>query len=136
MYGLIGYPLGHSFSKSYFTEKFKFIGVKDTYELFPIQTLDVLNELIRDKHLKGFNVTIPYKQDVIRYLSRLSRHAEEIGAVNVVKIRSHADELILEGYNTDWIGFRDSLIPLLNSDTSEALILGTVGASKSVSYDI
>lgn len=134
MYGLIGYPLGHSFSKTYFTEKFKFIGVNDTYELFPIQNLNILPELIREKNIKGFNVTIPYKQDILQYLSFLSQHAKEIGAVNVVKVRRHNDELKLEGYNTDWIGFRNSLTPTLKSDIEEALILGTGGASKAVIY--
>lgn len=136
MYGLIGYPLGHSFSKSYFTDKFKFIGVKDTYELFPIPSLDILPELIRDKNMKGFNVTIPYKQDVLKYLSCLSQHAKNIGAVNVVKVNRNNDKNILEGFNTDWLGFRDSLTPLLTPDINGALILGTGGASKAVIYAI
>lgn len=134
MYGLIGYPLGHSFSKSYFNEKFKFIGVNDTYELFPIQSIDRLPSIIKANKLKGFNVTIPYKQDILKYLTDIAEDAKDIGAVNVVKVKNVAGELELYGYNTDWLGFRDSLIPLLRPDIKAALILGTGGASKAVAY--
>ncbi len=136
-YGLIGYPLGHSFSKGYFEEKFKKEGLFDyTYELFPISTIKEIRGLLWErKDLKGFNVTIPYKEEVIPYLDEVDDAALKVGAVNTVKIV----EGKLIGYNTDIYGFEQSLLKFLNEHDSvpfpkRALILGTGGAAKAVAF--
>lgn len=130
-YGLIGYPLGHSFSKIYFTEKFQKEGLSSTYELFPLSAITEFPELIEgNPELRGLNVTIPYKESVMTYLTDLSPEAKAIGAVNVIKI----DGYRLTGYNTDYIGFRDSLKPMLRDEITEALVLGSGGASKAVCH--
>ncbi|WP_143962847.1 shikimate dehydrogenase family protein [Litoribacter populi] len=131
-FGLIGYPLSHSFSKKYFQEKFIREGVADTrYELFELESLDKLSDLIHSRpDLKGLNVTIPYKQKVMTFLEELSDEAAEIGAVNVIKIK----EGKLVGHNTDYIGFRQSLVNWLGTERPAALILGTGGASKAVEH--
>lgn len=130
-YGLIGYPLGHSFSKIYFTEKFHKEGLSSTYELFPLSAITEFPELIEgNPELRGLNVTIPYKESVMTYLTDLSPEAKAIGAVNVIKIDGHR----LTGYNTDYIGFRDSLKPMLRDEITEALVLGSGGASKAVCH--
>ncbi len=134
MYGLIGYPLGHSFSKTYFTEKFLKEDIDEKYELFPLPSISELSTILSIEDLKGFNVTIPYKEDIIEYLSRLSSDAERIGAVNVVKRVIDGNDQRLIGYNTDWKGFRDSLISLGGYEGYKALILGTGGASRAVRY--
>lgn len=141
-YGLIGYPLGHSFSKSYFTEKFdreKIEGVH--YESYPIESIDDLPKLIvENPNLKGLNVTIPYKQSVMQYLDELDETAEGIGAVNCIKIEDDVSGSTkiknkkLVGYNTDAFGFRQSIKPFLESQHEKALILGTGGASKAIEY--
>jgi shikimate dehydrogenase len=138
-YGLIGYPLSHSFSKNYFTEKFEKEGLKDhAYHLFPIEQIDDLPELVREHpFLKGLNVTIPYKEQVIPFLDELDETAQEIGAVNCIKIvQEPADpsRKKLIGYNTDEFGFRQSIKPFLETQHEKALILGTGGASKAVEY--
>lgn len=136
-YGLIGFPLGHSFSKKYFSEKFKKEGIKASYDLYPLESISELEQLLREESLlKGLNVTIPYKEAVLPYLSSISEEAKKIGAVNTIKIKisDSANEKFLEGYNTDFIGFRDSLQPLLNEEIKNALILGTGGASKAVKF--
>ena len=130
--GLIGYPLSHSFSKKYFTEKFKKEGVNDfQYELFPLEKIDLLTDLL-EKHpnIKGLNVTIPYKELVLPFLKELSPAAEQIGAVNTINIKNGE----LYGFNTDVYGFEKSLAPLLKSNHQKALILGTGGAAKAVQY--
>lgn len=131
-FGLIGYPLGHSFSKKYFTEKFASEFINDTtYENFELPKIDLLPKVVAENpDLRGLNVTIPYKEAVIRYLNELSDDAREIGAVNTIKISSGK----LKGFNTDYIGFMRSLIPLLKPTHKKALILGTGGSSLAVKY--
>lgn len=135
MYGLIGKKLGHSFSEKFFTNKFAKEGIDETYKLLPIPSIDHLPKLIEEfPELKGLNVTIPYKQEVIPYLTSLSPEAHKIGAVNVILIERKLDKLSLKGYNSDCIGFKDSIKKLLRPDIKKALILGTGGASKAVEY--
>ncbi len=132
VYGLIGNPLGHSFSKKYFTEKFE-NEKKDDYhfELYPLETISEFPGLIKKiKHLKGLAVTIPYKESIISFLNDLDETAKNIGAVNCIKI--NANDLI--GYNTDAIGFERSLKPLLKPGHTRALILGSGGSSKAIQY--
>lgn len=133
--GLIGYPLGHSFSAKYFAEKFNNLGIKGSYTPFPLKYLSDLQAFIKDCNIDGFNVTIPYKEQILPYLDFLSNDAIEIGAVNTVKrILLENGQSVFKGYNTDWIGFSDSLKPLLRNDIKKALILGTGGAAKAVAY--
>ncbi|MDZ4844923.1 MAG: shikimate dehydrogenase [Chitinophagales bacterium] len=131
-FGLIGNPLGHSFSKKYFTEKFATEFINETvYENFELPKIDLLRNVVAENpDLRGLNVTIPYKEAVIRYLDELSDDALEIGAVNTIKISSGK----LKGFNTDYIGFTRSLIPLLKPSHKKALILGTGGSSLAVKY--
>lgn len=135
-YGLIGYPLSHSFSKKYFTEKFEKEQLKDhEYQLFPIEKIDEFPDLIRKRSsLRGLNVTIPYKESVIPFLDELEETAKEIGAVNCIRILGEGDAKKLIGYNTDAFGFRQSIKPFLETQHERALILGTGGASKAVHY--
>lgn len=134
MYGLIGYPLGHSFSARFFNEKFKREGIKEEYNLFPLPSIAELPRLLKEyPGLKGLNVTIPYKETVIPFLNELSLEAREIGAVNVIKISGDADNKSLKGFNSDCYGFKESL-PSFISSRDKALILGTGGASKAVAY--
>lgn len=131
-FGLIGYPLSHSFSKKYFTEKFAKEGVEYNYALFPIVDINLFPQLIKDNPtLAGLNVTIPYKEAVLPYLAELDDTAKAVGAVNTIKI---SPEGILKGYNTDVVGFAQSLKPLLHPHHERALILGTGGAAKAVAY--
>lgn len=133
MYGLIGNPIKHSFSADFFNSKFKREGIDEEYRLFQLEKIDDLKELLTEhKDLKGLNVTIPYKQQVIPYLDGLSDEAREIGAVNVIKISEGGHRL--EGLNSDAVGFRDSIKPLLRPHMRKALILGTGGASRAVEY--
>ena len=132
-YGLIGYPLVHSFSISYFNEKFKNEGIDAVYENYEIPTIEQFPEIIdTNPQLRGLNVTIPYKEKVIGYLDAISPEANEIGAVNVIKITHKGKKVILKGYNSDVIGFTRSIEPLLDSFHKQALILGTGGASKAI----
>jgi shikimate dehydrogenase len=135
-YGLIGYPLGHSFSKKYFTEKFLKENITDcSYENFPLKNLDELPELISsDQDLSGFNITIPYKSEIIRHLDVVEPEANAIGAVNVIKIRRYGSQIKLFGYNSDVKGISDTLLPFINDDVKNALVLGTGGSSKAVCY--
>jgi shikimate dehydrogenase len=136
-YGLIGYPLGHSFSVGYFKEKFENEGIDAKYINFEIPKIDVLPEILAaNPELKGFNVTIPYKERIISYLDTLSPEAQEIGAVNVVKVLHKGNNVYLKGYNSDVIGFTQSVEPLLERYHKKALILGTGGASKAVNYGL
>lgn len=131
-YGLIGKKLGHSFSKKYFTEKFEKENIlKSNYELFELEDISKFPTLISTKlDLKGLNVTIPYKQEVIPYLSGLSDIAKRIGAVNVIKLERNGK---LTGHNSDYNGFMDSLLSFLDGKHNiKALVLGTGGASKAV----
>ncbi|MDR0510094.1 MAG: shikimate dehydrogenase [Rikenellaceae bacterium] len=131
-YGLIGFPLGHSFSDGYFAEKFRAEGIEGcSYSKFPIETVDRLPQLLAEHpDLRGFNVTKPYKQQVMAFLDDLNDEARQIGAVNCVKI----DNGRLTGYNTDAYGFRISLLELIGNRRPQALVLGSGGASKAVEY--
>ncbi len=132
-FGIIGYPLGHSFSPGYFNEKFKNEEIDAVYEKYELQAITDLQAVIDyTPDLCGFNVTIPYKEKVISYLDNISPEAREIGAVNVVKITNKDDKQHLEGYNSDIIGFTRSIQPLLKPHHKKALVLGTGGASKAV----
>lgn len=130
-YGLIGKPLTHSFSKRYFSSKFEREGITDCrYDLYPLESLSELPSLLHDRpDLLGLNVTIPYKQEVLAYLNS-SHIPEDIGACNCIRISSGA----CIGYNTDWIGFERSLLPLLEPRYRAALVLGTGGASLAITY--
>ena len=128
-YGIIGYPLHHSFSAKYFNEKFATSGIDAEYSLYPVQIEDLrlkIEDLLET--LDGFNVTLPYKQAVIPYLDRMDETAQAIGAVNVVY--RHV------GYNTDCLGFMESIRPLLREYDRQALVLGTGGASKAACYGL
>ncbi len=136
-YGLIGYPLVHSFSISYFNEKFESEGIDAVYENYEIPTIEQLPEVLdTNPELRGLNVTIPYKEKVISYLDSLSPEASEIGAVNVIKVEHKGKKTVLKGYNSDVIGFTRSIEPLLDSYHKKALILGTGGASKAIEFGL
>lgn len=136
-YGLIGYPLGHSFSKNFFNEKFRNENIDAQYENFEIPTINHFPEVIEaNKDLKGLNVTIPYKEQVIPYLDELSEEVRAIGAVNVIKVEKRGKNTVLTGYNSDVIGFTRSIEPLLEPIHRKALILGTGGASKAINYGL
>ena len=128
-YGLIGFPLGHSFSRGFFTEKFAREGIDAEYVNFEIPDASMLLDVIRDNpELRGLNVTLPHKQAVIPLLDELSDEAKEIGAVNVIRVRDGK----LKGFNSDIIGFTESIKPLLQPWHKKALVLGTGGASKAI----
>ncbi len=128
-YGIIGNPLGHSFSKGFFTEKFAREGIDAEYLNFQIPEIGKLTEVLQENpELRGINVTLPYKTEVIPFLDELSDEAREIGAVNVVQIRNGH----LKGFNSDIIGFTRSIQPLLKPHHRKALILGTGGASRAI----
>jgi len=130
-YGLIGKSLSHSFSKSFFEEKFKKDGINASYLNFELPTINGFKKLLKNNpELKGLNVTVPYKTDVIPFLDELSSMAEEIGAVNTIQFKSGK----LIGHNTDAYGFQQSIKPFLRNVHERALILGTGGASKAVAY--
>ena len=136
-YGLIGYPLGHSFSVSYFNEKFKSENIDAEYINFEIPTIEALPAVLASNpELKGLNVTIPYKEKVISYLDQVSPEARAIGAVNVIRISHKGNNIILKGYNSDVIGFTKSIEPMLEKWHKKALILGTGGASKAINYGL
>ena len=135
LYGLLGHPLIHSFSQIYFNQKFAAENISAEYINFDIPDIDFIMEIIAENHnLCGLNVTIPYKEQVIPYLNELDDAAREVGAVNVIKVIREKDNVILKGYNSDIIGFSDSIAPLLKPHHTSALILGTGGASKAVAY--
>ena len=127
-FGIIGFPLLHSFSAKYFSEKFEREHIDAEYSLYPLKeiTRERMNELL--DRLDGMNVTMPYKQEVIPYLERLDATAEAVGAVNVIHQRV--------GYNTDCLGFMESIEPLLHEQDKQALVLGTGGASKAACYGL
>lgn len=133
---MIGYPLGHSFSKTFFTDKFRKEKLEDcVYENFPLESIDLFHELIgKEPELIGLNVTIPYKQKVISFLDNLDPEAKTIGAVNTIKIIRDDDKIILKGFNTDMYGFEEPLLRALRPHHKSALVLGTGGASKAVVY--
>lgn len=133
IFGLVGRNIDYSFSVTYFLEKFTNEKTEDVvYKNFDIPDITYFPQIIKkNKGIKGLNVTIPYKEEVVPYLDKLSRKAEEIGAVNCIKITKKGN---LKGYNTDVYGFKKSLLPLLKPHHKKALILGTGGASKAIAY--
>ncbi|WNJ15960.1 shikimate dehydrogenase [Pontibacter sp. G13] len=131
-YGLIGETLKHSFSQKYFTKKFTDLGIQSHYSLFELPSIEEFPKLLADHpDLAGLNVTIPYKEDIIPFMDELSESAEHIGAVNTVKF----DQGKLIGDNTDCIGFHTSLLELIgDAEISQAMVLGTGGASKAIKF--
>ncbi len=125
-FGIIGNPLEHSWSAQYFTEKFRKEGIDADYRLLPMADIHGVEEVM--DVLDGINVTLPYKQSIMAHLTDIDNTAQSIGAVNVVRGR--------KGYNTDWIGFVESLRPLLASSDRHALVLGTGGVSRAVQYGL
>lgn len=132
-YGLIGKNISYSFSKKYFTNKFALLHYDNCeYLNFDIESVQDFNQIISDtKRLRGLNVTIPYKEEIIPHLDKLSKTSKIIGAVNTIKIGKNKE---LKGYNTDHYGFKKSVKPLLKKHHHKALILGTGGASKAVAF--
>ena len=132
LFGLIGYPLGHSFSKKYFDKKFNDENLSNcNFELFAIKDINEFHKLIKDNNnLKGLAVTIPYKQSVLPFINYVTVAATEIGAVNCIKFIDGNTT----GHNTDVVGFEKSLVPLLQPHHTKALVLGTGGSSKAVQY--
>ena len=136
-YGLVGYPLGHSFSRNFFGEKFAKENIDAEYLNFEIPSIELLPQVLTDHpNLCGFNVTIPYKQQVMAYLNDISQEARAIGAVNVVKVTRKEGRTELKGFNSDVSGFVNSITPLLQPHHKKALILGTGGASKAICFGL
>jgi shikimate dehydrogenase len=134
-FGLIGYPLGHSFSKKYFTEKFSREQIEGcSYENYPLTNIIQISGLISDNEIEGLNVTIPYKSSVINFLDKTDPEAEKVGAVNVIKIIRTSGKTELTGFNSDITGIMATLGPVLNPEIKNALILGTGGSSKAVCH--
>ena len=131
-FGLIGKNIDYSFSKAHFTSKFESENLPYSYENFDIESISQFPEILKqNKTLTGLNVTIPYKEQIIPYLDKLSKTALSIGAVNTIKFHPSGKT---EGFNTDYYGFKKSIEPYLKSHHKSALILGTGGASKAISY--
>lgn len=132
LYGIIGYPLTHSFSKQYFTEKIAREEIPDSvYESYPLPSITEFPQLLKQQpSLKGLSVTIPYKEQVLKYVTALSNEVKEIGAANCIRIRENE----LTAFNTDIIGFERSFVKKLKHGQKKALVLGTGGASKAVQY--
>ena len=136
-YGLIGFPLGHSFSISYFNEKFQNENIDAVYVNYEIPSINNLGEILESNpELRGLNVTIPYKQQVMPYLNFISPEAKAIGAVNVIKVIRSKQKILLKGFNSDVIGFTRSISSMLEPIHKNALILGTGGASKAIDYGL
>ncbi len=136
-YGLIGYPLGHSFSIGYHNQRFADEGINAKYVNFEIPSIEQLIEVLsQNPDLKGLNVTIPYKEKVLPYLDYISPEARAIGAVNVIRVIHEGSRIVLRGYNSDVIGFVQSIEPMLESYHKKALVLGTGGGSKAVAYGL
>ncbi len=137
-YGLIGYPLKHSFSYKFFGEKFQKEKIEAEYSNYEIEDIKRLPSIISsDPSIRGLNVTIPYKEQVLPLLDELDETAKAIGAVNVIKIIRKEGRIILKGYNSDLIGFQNSIRPMINPLLlTKALILGTGGASKAVEFGL
>ena len=136
-FGLIGYPLGHSFSLKFFTEKFATENINAEYLNFEIPKIADLSNIIEaNPDLIGLNVTIPYKEDVLPFLNNIDKDAAKIGAVNVIKIIRDSHGIKLNGYNSDMVGFMNSITPILKPHHKKALILGTGGASKAVEFGL
>lgn len=136
-YGLIGYPLSHSFSRSFFNDKFTAEEINAEYVNFEIPTIQDFKSVIKDHPaLKGLNVTIPYKEQVIPFLDGISENAKLIGAVNVIAFERPKGKLKLIGYNSDIIGFKNSIEPLITSKHKKALVLGAGGSAKAIYYGL
>ena len=135
-FGLIGFPLGHSFSKKFFTEKFESENIDAQYDLYELTDISEFEALSKKTVLCGLNVTIPYKEKIIQYLDELDDTAAVIGAVNVIKFIQEGEKLKFKGYNSDAIGFENSISPFLKPYHKKALILGTGGASKAIDYTL
>lgn len=133
LFGLLGKNISYSFSRGYFTEKFKELNLnKHKYVNFDLQNIEDLPDVIdENQDLKGINVTIPYKEAVIPFLNKLDKTAKKIGAVNTIKFTKRGN---LKGYNSDVVGFENSIFPLIKKHHTKALILGTGGASKAIAY--
>jgi shikimate dehydrogenase len=129
-YGVIGFPLTHSFSPDYFKKKFLAENIDANYSAFPIENLNQLKSLVREKKLSGINVTIPYKEKIISMLDSLDSEAKEIGAVNCVKVENKK----MIGYNTDAFGFKMALKEVMKSKQTNALVLGLGGAARAVKF--
>ncbi|MDD2995300.1 MAG: shikimate dehydrogenase [Paludibacter sp.] len=136
-FGLIGFPLGHSFSKKYFSEKFQNENIDARYDLYELSNISEFPNLRNSIKLSGLNVTIPYKEQIIPLLDKLDDTAASIGAVNVIRFDyDNNGKATLTGFNTDAIGFENSLKPFLKPHHKKALILGTGGASKAILYTL
>ena len=136
-FGLIGYPLGHSFSRNFFNEKFHSELIDAEYVNFEIPTIEDLPKVIAaNPNLAGFNVTIPYKEQVIPFLDAIDKDAEAIGAINVVKVQHVKGKVVLTGFNSDVMGFVQSIESMLEPQHKKALILGTGGASKAINHGL
>lgn len=134
-FGLIGYFLAHSYSKVYFQNKFTKENIFDCeYRLFSLEDLNSLMTLLENYDIKGLNVTIPYKETIIKFLDEIDPIASEIGAVNCIRIQRSKNKLLLKGFNTDVFGFEGLLKTHLQKAHKKALILGTGGSSKAVSF--
>ena len=133
-YGLVGKSISYSFSEKYFTEKFKKNKIQNcTYKNFDLNNIKDIVSILKENDLKGLNITIPYKEQVLSYLDEIEDNAKLIGAINTIKINK---DKTLTGYNTDFIGFINTLRPHINSNCKKALILGTGGASKAIEYGL
>jgi shikimate dehydrogenase len=131
-FGLLGKDISYSFSRSYFSKKFETENLKHKYVNFDLESINLFTNIFNENpDIKGLNVTIPYKEAVIPFLDKLNKKANNIGAVNTIKITNKGK---LVGYNTDYYGFKNSLKPLLKKTHKKALILGTGGASKAIAY--
>lgn len=137
-FGLIGYPLVHSFSKKYFDAKFESGNIRGcSYNNFPLKNIDEFPGLISDNpELCGLNVTIPYKTEILKYVIETEDAVKEIGAVNVLKIRREGVKTKIRGYNSDVAGIRNSILPVFGGKAGNALVLGTGGASKAVAWTL
>lgn len=135
MYGLTGFPLGHSFSKKYFSEKFANESVNAEYNLFPLADIRDLKQLIKSEPLlQGLNVTIPYKKAVVEYLDSISPEAQAIGAVNTIGIQRHGDQIHLKGWNTDAPAFESEILDFAGIQAGNALVLGNGGAANAACF--
>ncbi|MCF0205584.1 MAG: shikimate dehydrogenase, partial [Muribaculaceae bacterium] len=135
IYGLLGLKLGHSFSETYFNQKFANEHIDAEYINFEIDSINRITEILdKYENLCGLNVTIPYKEAVIPFLNEIDDDAKAIGAVNVIKITRKGGDVTLKGYNSDAIGFADSIRSEINDKRTSALILGTGGAAKAIAY--
>lgn len=135
LYGLIGFPLEHSFSAHFFKKKFLKEGIDAAYKNFPLKDIEEFGELVKNEDsLMGLNVTVPYKEKIIPYLDALTQTARFIQAVNTICFCRRDNKLALAGHNTDVIGFERSLKEHLKDHHTSALVLGTGGSSKAVVY--